>query len=417
MTLDVKYKDKEGDNIVIRKPSHLRQAVKMCLESDGVLRLHLIAPENGLSAIEDTVLESLVAAVVVIDKRGKILVFTGAAEKLFGYGRKEVIGKNVKVLMNDRDGEAHDAYIKSYLRSGDANVIGTGRQVVAKRKDDSTFAVHLSVSENRADNHHTFCATITPIQTIHASSSSTPTRESAYSLLESILDIAIVINEQGIVQFFNKRAEVFFGYSRTEVVGRNVKLLMPSPHQEVHDQYIQNYLKTGVAKVIGTGRDVIAQLKDGTIIPVNLSIGEGQKSDGLRIFTGLLRPIEESAQPSKSILQHEREVLDNLLVPAIVIDEKGIIHAFNGPSQEMFGYSLLDVVGKNVKMLMPSPDKNRHDMYLENYLKTGKAKVIGTGRDVVGLQKDGSMVALRLSVTERSDGDKKIFTGVLQKLK
>jgi len=73
MALELKYQDKEGDNVVIRKPSHLREAVKTCLENDGVLRLHLFPPENGLSQIETVVLESLVAAVVVIDKRGELL--------------------------------------------------------------------------------------------------------------------------------------------------------------------------------------------------------------------------------------------------------------------------------------------------------------------------------------------------------
>jgi two-component system sensor kinase FixL len=83
----------------------------------------------------------------------------------------------------------------------------------------------------------------------------------------------------------------------------------------------------------------------------------------------------------------------------------------------LFGYSLIDVVGKNVNMLMPSPDSGRHNSYLSEYIRTGKSKVIGTGRDVVALHKDGSMLALHLSVTERTDGDKRIFTGLLQKLK
>lgn len=107
---------------------------------------------------------------------------------------------------------------------------------------------------------------------------------------------------------------------------------MPSPFAEEHDDYIRNYFTTGVAKIIGSGRDVIAQLKDGSIVPVNLSITEARR-DGNRFFTGILREIKEEQVNDKSILQQEREVLDHLVVPAVVIDEKGTIHAFNKPSQ------------------------------------------------------------------------------------
>ena len=125
-------------------------------------------------------------------------------------------------------------------------------------------------------------------------------------------------------------------------------------------------------------------------------------------------------------------MLDNLLVPAIVIDGNATIHAFNQPAAALLGYSLIEVVGKNVKMLMPVPDKNKHDTYIQNYLKTGKARVLGKGRDVVAQHKDGSMIPVHLSVrpanliffglillsqvTERREDEKVFFTGILQKL-
>jgi PAS domain-containing protein len=70
-----------------------------------------------------------------------------------------------------------------------------------------------------------------------------------YVLLENILDTAIVINDKGAIQYFNKRAEAFFGYNRSETLGRNVKMLMPSPFADEHDSYLTNYLSTGEAKV------------------------------------------------------------------------------------------------------------------------------------------------------------------------
>ena len=86
---------------------------------------------------------------------------------------------------------------------------------------------------------------------------------------------------------------------------------------------------------------------------------------------------------------------------------------FNKAAQQFWGYSLVEVVGKNVKMLMPGDEAAKHDEYLANYMRTGVPKIIGTGRDVVALTKDGEYRTVHLSVAERKDGEQRIFTGML----
>lgn len=135
--------------------------------------------------------------------------------------------------------------------------------------------------------------------------------------------MAIVINEQGTVLFFNQVASRFFGFSPEEIVGKNINFLMPSPHKENHDYYLRNYVNTGEKKVIGKSRDVICQLKDGTILPINLSVTEQKQPDGSRVFTGLIRQNKIESTAAKSLLQQDREVLNSLLVPGIIIDSTG----------------------------------------------------------------------------------------------
>ncbi|KAL6073755.1 PAS domain-containing sensor histidine kinase [Balamuthia mandrillaris] len=414
--MDLKYKDSEGDLIVLRKTSHLQAALaELDMKRSNVLKLHAFEQEDSLTSVETDILESLVNGAAIIDKKGKVLYFNAAAEKMFGYDRKGVIGHNVSMLMPNSDGEHHDQYLRNYLKTGERHVVGKGRHVVGQRKDGTTVAIMLSVSEAKGPRKHLFVGMMWESNRDMAQGGQVKSSSAGFAMLERILDCTIVINQTGTVLFFNKQAETFFGFAREEVLGRNVKMLMPSPFKEQHDTYLSNYMETGVPKVIGTGRDVVAQLKDGTIVPVNLSLTEGVM-DGNRIFTGILRKLEVESVPEKSILQQEREVLENLVIPAVIIDEKGTIHAFNEPCQKLFGYTLLQVLGKNVSLLMPAPDRNRHDQYLATYLKTGKARVIGTGRDVVGLHKDGSMIAIHLSVTERKDGNRRLFTGILQAL-
>ena len=97
----------------------------------------------------------------------------------------------------------------------------------------------------------------------------------------------------------------------------------------------------------------------------------------------------------------------------MAITEKGTIQVFNKAAQVFWGYSLVEVVGKNVKMLMPPDEAAKHDEYIANYIRTGQAKIIGTGRDIVALTKDGEYKPVHLSVAERKEGDSRIFTGML----
>jgi len=419
--MEVAYKDSDGDVIPITKSAHLKAAMK---EADGrAVRLQLkprdtVGVDGAINASEILLLDNFVDGCILINRRGVITFFSAAAEKLWGYTRREVLGKPIKILMPEQVGRQHDEYLKNYLASGEPKILGKPRTVIAERKDKSTFPIFLSVSELKVDKgkERVFIGTAKDMSSVKAASQSSVSDGAIdFSILDNILDVGIVINEKGLIHFFNKKAEEFFQWKRTEIIGRNVKILMPSPFSDEHDGYLSNYMNTGEAKIIGVGRDVIAQMKDGSIAPVHLGVTE-QGLEGNKFFTGILRPIVEEKKSDKTILQEEREVIDNLLIPAIIIDEKATIHGFNKTASELLGFSLIEVVGKNVKMLMPNPDKQRHDGYISSYLRTGKAKVLGTGRDVVALHKDGTMLPVRLSVTERRDGEKRIFTGVLQKL-
>lgn len=130
-------------------------------------------------------------------------------------------------------------------------------------------------------------------------------------LLQGILDNAVdgivVIDERGIVQTFNRAAARMFGYEPGEVIGRNVSLLMPEPYRGRHDRYIADYLRTGKAKIIGTGREAVGLRRDGTTFPIELAVSEVPTDEG-PIFTGIVRDVTERKRLEKEILEvSERE--------------------------------------------------------------------------------------------------------------
>jgi two-component system, LuxR family, sensor kinase FixL len=110
------------------------------------------------------------------------------------------------------------------------------------------------------------------------------------SIIDSAVDGIIVIDETGRIESFNPAAERLFGYDRSEVLGRNVSMLMPSPYHEEHDTYVARYLATGRAKIIGIGREVAGRRRDGSVFPLHLSVGE-MTIGGAKKFTGILHDL------------------------------------------------------------------------------------------------------------------------------
>jgi len=342
------------------------------------------------------------------------MFLNSSAEQMFEYKKKkELLDKNIKLLMTKEYAEKHDSFLQNYNETGKTNVIGKVKSIIAVRKSGKTFAAQLSVAVTTIPSGHLlFIGTIHELKKLDPLST---IRENAnyFSILDNMLDLSIVIDEKTIVKFINRQACTDLGYQSEEVIGRNVNMLMSQPFQSEHDSYVQSYINTGQAKVLGMSREVVAQAKNGQLLPVNLSLTQ-TTFKGERIFIGILRKTNKEDQTLKSILQIEREVLDSLIVSAIIMDKKGIICGFNKMSEELFGYSLIEVIGKNVKMLMPSPERDYHDQYIATYLKTGKTSVIGVTRNVLAQHKNGSLLNVLLSVTQKSSPEKTIFTGIFQ---
>ena len=238
------------------------------------------------------------------------------------------------------------------------------------------------------------------------------------AILNTTVDGIIVIDARGIIEAFNRGAQELFGYPEDEVLGRNVSLLMPSPDHEQHDHYLARYIATGDARIIGSGREVTGRRRDGSLFPMHLSVGE-MRIAGERKFTGMLHDLSKRARLASELGASEarwRAIVDSAVDGIVAIDAHGRVEAFNPAAERLFGYTAAEVCGHNVDMLMPSPYREEHDTYLSRYLATGRAKIIGSGREVQGRRKDGSTFPLHLSVGEMTiDGERK-FTGILHDL-
>jgi two-component system, LuxR family, sensor kinase FixL len=157
------------------------------------------------------------------------------------------------------------------------------------------------------------------------------------SILDTVPDAIIVIDERGLIEEFSPAAERLFGYDGAEVRGRNVSTLMPSPYRERHDTYMRNYLTTGIRKIIGIGRIVVGQRKDGTTFPMELAVGEAQIGSR-RVFTGFVRDLTERQATEKRLQDIQAELLHVSRLSAMGQMASALAHELNQPLTAILNY-------------------------------------------------------------------------------
>ncbi|MBV8682779.1 MAG: PAS domain S-box protein [Caulobacteraceae bacterium] len=157
------------------------------------------------------------------------------------------------------------------------------------------------------------------------------------SILDTVPDAMIVIDEDGSIQSFSAAAERLFGWSREEVSGRNVSMLMPTPDREHHDGYLGRYRRTGERRIIGVGRVVLAQRRTGETFPAELSVGE-VNSGGHRFFTGFLRDLSEREETAQRLEILQSELLHISRLSAMGEMAAALAHELNQPLSAISNY-------------------------------------------------------------------------------
>lgn len=157
------------------------------------------------------------------------------------------------------------------------------------------------------------------------------------SILDTVPDAMIVIDERGIIQSFSAAAERLFGYMPSEVIGKNIKMMMPSPYRENHDGYLARYLNTGERRIIGIGRVVVGERKDGSTFPMELAVGE-MKSGAQRYFTGFIRDLTERQKTEARLQELQSELVHISRLTAMGEMASTLAHELNQPLSAIASY-------------------------------------------------------------------------------
>jgi two-component system sensor kinase FixL len=200
------------------------------------------------------------------------------------------------------------------------------------------------------------------------------------SILDTVPDAMVVIDEHGIMQSFSATAERLFGWRAEEVIGRNVSILMPPPYRDAHDGYLLRYLTTGERRIIGIGRVVVGERKDGSTFPMELSVGE-MRSRAQRFFTGFVRDLSETQATERRLQDMQAELVHVSRLTALGEMASALAHELNQPLSAIANY-----VKGSVRILdqeQPDPAKVRNALSLAGDQALRAGEIIRRLRDFV----------------------------------
>lgn len=266
------------------------------------------------------IVDSSPSAIIGLDSDQRITTWNNAATRLYGYAPHEVMGKAFPDA--PQDVQIFTALFEQVF----AGRIVRDIEIERRQKDGTKAKVRYSAAAL-----HNSSGTVRGVITLSEDiRERTETETRLRTVLETVTDAIIVIDQRGHIQSFSSAAEKQFGYQADEVIGKNVNILMPSPYREEHDHYMERYQTTHEKRIIGIGREVFGQRKNGSIFPMYLSVGEG-KIKGESIYVGIIHDITEQQATERQLRELQNELLQVSRLSGMGQMASSLAHELNQP--------------------------------------------------------------------------------------
>lgn len=299
----------------------------------------------------EQVLEQAIDAVVSIDQKNCVKFMNAAAERLWGYSKREVIGQNVKMLVPRDIQRQHDDFIERNRRTEKDIIVGTSREVLLEHQTGKKIWANLSLSRIKINNETHYTAFIKDI------SKEKQQQEAIRQTLEQAVDAVVSIDTKNCVTFMNSAAEKLWGYSRQEVIGNNVRMLVPPVHQSHHDLYVESNRRTGVDKIVGSAREVLLHRKDGSQRWCVLALSKIEIDDNIT-YTAFVRDVHEQVLLREQI-ERLSLVANKTSNSVVITDQDGIIEYVNPGFTRLTKFSSEEALGKVPGHILQGPRTDR----------------------------------------------------------
>ena len=355
------------------------------------------------------------AAIIGKTLDGIVTSWNPSAERIFGYTAAEMIGRPIGLIASPKHPKEMKRILARIRRGEHVERYETER----RRKDGRIVQVALAVSPIRDERGRIIGASkiAHDITAEKAARTRLQTETERAEELSHALNLAPVIVRalDGKILFWGQGLRALYGWSAEEAIGRVVHELLatefPAPPSEIE------------AELLRTGEwrgELVHRHRDGHRQVVATQWALHRDASGTPVSVLMVNWDMTEAKRAQSMLEERearlRSVLETAPDAIVTIDARGSVQSFSIAAEKLFGYSAGEVIGRNINMLMPSPYRERHDGYLERYLRTGEKHIIGIGREVEARRKDGTIFPIELAVGEVKLDGTHLFTGFIRDL-
>lgn len=283
-------------------------------------------------------LEAAAGAILMVKREGTITSANARAEQLFGYPAGELIGLSIEALVPERFRAGHPKHRSSFFSVPSTRPMGAGRDLFASRKDGSEVPVEIALHPIETDEGSFVLASIVDI------TERTRADERFRLVVEAAPSAMIMVNDRGLITLVNSQTERLFGYSRSELLGQQIEMLVPERYRAAHPGLRTDFLAHPSARAMGAGRDLYGLRKDGVEVPIEIGLNPVNTDEGAFVLASII-DITERKRSEEALRESEERlhtIIENLSEGLVISDLDGQLIHWNKPALEMHGFSSME---------------------------------------------------------------------------